>query len=151
MSGKRTLRSSMFETDSSSVHSIVYSNMTLEPSKLRTRNGYTITDFGEFGREFRNYTEQAEKLSYLASLIWYVASPYELSEMYDDWNWKQLEEAVCKYNGTNGIRIGNKMARPYIDHQSVPDSWIDFIDFDNVESLRQFVFCPNMWLRTDCD
>lgn len=151
MNGKRTLRSSMFETNSSSVHSIVYHNLLLDSPNLRTKNGYTIAEFGNFGKNIENYFEQSEKLSYLVSLVWYAVPCYDLNEMYDDWYWKQLEKAICEYNGTKGIRIGNKNAEPYIDHQSAPDSWIDFIDFGNVESLRQFVFCPNIWLRTDCD
>ena len=152
---KNVERNGMYETNSSSVHSIVYKNIELEPSKLKKKHGYTIINFGEFGKEYGEYYNQETKLMYLASLIWYaIGCPDSPNKLYESYGWGLLEDAVCHHEGndTLGIRIENWEIKPEIDHQSVP--WggdIEFINLYDTEYVRQFIYCPNIGLRTDCD
>ena len=150
---KCTKRSGVFETNSSSVHSIVYAREELEPSKLPVRSGYTMAKFGTFGKDYARYFSQADKLSYLASLIWYSTCSYSngLSHMYESYEWRQLEDAVCPYNGTNGIRMFKRPSRPEIDHQSISDYGITFINMWDTNKVRQFIFNPDIGLQTECD
>lgn len=74
----KKIRSGVFETNSSSVHSLVFSKEGLEPSVLPVdRDGKIITDFGEFGKEYCIYDAQAEKLSYLITCLYYLSGGFD--------------------------------------------------------------------------
>ena len=72
---KRVIRHNVWETNSSSVHSLVICKDGLERSKLPVdEDGYIITDFGNFGKYDMGITtyDQAMKLSYLATECYYL-------------------------------------------------------------------------------
>jgi hypothetical protein len=151
---KTQIRNNVFETNSSSVHSIVYSKAGLEPCKIRrNKNNEIVVDYGQFDKDERLYTSQEDKLSYLVTLIAYIAGNYDggTNEVYNSYEFERLSEAICEYSGASGIHIKDKET-PYIDHQSIPGICsgciIDFYDSDDVIN---FVFNKDISLHTTCD
>ena len=133
----KKIRSGVFETNSSSVHSLVFSKEGLEPSVLPVdKNDKIITDFGEFGREYCIYNTQAEKLSYLITCL--------------NYDFQTLEKYVCEYTGAAGIKILGE-TDPYIDHQSIPEYDIDIVNMYDKDSVINFIFNKNIALKTDSD
>ena len=93
----KKIRSGVFETNSSSVHSLVFSKEGLEPSVLPVdKNGKIITDFGEFGKEYCIYDTQAEKLSYLVTCLYYLSGGFDAEGVYDNYDFQTLEKYVCE-------------------------------------------------------
>ena len=148
----KKIRSGVFETNSSSVHSLVFSKEGLEPSVLPVdKNDKIITDFGEFGREYCIYNTQAEKLSYLITSLYYLSSGFDSVEgVYDNYDFQTLEKYVCEYTGAAGIKILGE-TDPYIDHQSIPEYDIDIVNMYDKDSVINFIFNKNIALKTDSD
>lgn len=148
----KKIRSRVFETNSSSVHSLVFSKEELEPSVLPVdKNDKIITDFGEFGREYCIYNTQEEKLSYLITCLYYLSNDFDSVEgVYDNYDFKTLEKYVCEYTGAAGIKILGK-TDPYIDHQSIPEYDIDIVNMYDKDSVINFIFNKNIALKTDSD
>lgn len=147
----RKIREGVFETNSSSVHSLVYSNGGREPSVLpMDKEGKIVADFGEFGKDYCIYDTQAEKLSYLLTCIYYVSGAFDVEGVYDDYYFRILEEYICEYTGAKGIKILGE-TEPYIDHQSIPDYGIDIVNIYDEDAVLNFIFNKNISLKTDCD
>lgn len=151
---KEVIRDNIFETNSSSVHSLTFRN-NLEPSELAKRNGYTYAHFGEFGKEYMKYFDQQTKLDYLVSYLYYlIGGCSTLEDIYDCYEFKILQEAVCEHAGTKGLKIAKNPAEPMIDHQSMPDNgggFLSWSDYYNKEFLQNFIFNPEVGFQTDCD
>ena len=146
----RKIRNHVFETNSSSVHSLVISNDGREPSNFKlNREGKIEVDFGDFGKELRVYTSQYDKLSYLITCLYYLSS-YEVDDIYEKWEFENIEKAICEYTGATGIKILGKV-EPYIDHQSIPSYDIEIINTYDKDAVINFVFNKNVSLKTDCD
>ena len=143
-------RNGVFETNSSSVHSISISEDGMEKSNLPVKNGYVIARFGEFGNDFRLYRTQEEKLSYVVSLFYYICG-WRKEDIYEDWAFREFSDAVAEYTGTKGVKIVGR--EPSIDHQSQPESsdGNDVLNLYNTSFLMQFVFNKYVCLKTDCD
>ena len=149
---KKTIRNSVFETNSSSVHTLVYKNQTFaEPDlPINPKTNKVIGHFGTFGKDDAYYDSQEDKLSYLLSCLWYTSSGWGPEGVYDNWYFKELEEIVNKHCGTEGIEIEPSEAE--IDHQSQPiyDGECDLFTMTK-ENMENFIFNPNVVLHTDCD
>lgn len=147
---KRKIRRNVFETNSSSVHSLVISNDGREPSEFRlNKYGEIEIDFGQFGKDLCFYTSQYDKLSYLITCLYYL-SGHGIDGIYDRWEFRKIQDAVCKYAGATGIKILGEQ-EPEIDHQSQPYSGIEIIDIYDREAIINFVFNKYVSLKTDCD
>ena len=147
---KYIIRKDTFETNSSSVHSLVISSEGREPSNLPVNDdGYIEVEFGQFGKDYHIYTEQKDKLSYLITCTYYLSHSFNPYDIYDSWTFKHINDVICKYTGAKGIKIiGN--TEPYLDHQSQPYSDIEIINFYEDEIIN-FVFNKYVSLKTDCD
>jgi len=152
---KKTIRNGLFETNSSSVHTLVYKDQSLSPSRLPIKDGKVIAHFGHFGKDFEYYETQEEKLSYLLTCLTYScgstwdADPRE--RLYEDLYYRDLERVVCEYAGANGIEIINDVV-PEIDHQSQPEYYGSCELFPYTEeNFKNFIFNDNVMLHTDCD
>ena len=136
-----------WETSSSSVHTVSIAKEGMEPSKLPLdKNGYIITRFGEFDGEERMYGEQEDKLSYIMTCLWYCSGS-DVGDIFENWYFKDIEEALCKYTGAKGIRIvgGN----PYIDHQSAPEYGESrVVNLWNTDEVLEFIFNKFIYLHT---
>ena len=99
------------------------------------------------------YNTQEEKLSYLVTLIAYIAGNYEggTDEVYESYEFEHLKNAICDYTGASGIHIKDKET-PYIDHQSIPSMCSGYlIDFYDHDEIVNFVFNKDIGLHTTCD
>lgn len=142
----RQIRKSVFETNSSSVHTLQIINTGLKPSILKiNKDGIIEVEFGSFDNEYGIYNTQYEKLQYLLSFIGY--ENYYLEDFYNSYCFQNVRDAVCEYAKAKDIVIvGNK--EPYIDHQSADTCVIDLYDKDEIIN---FVFNEYIALKTDCD
>lgn len=145
-------RNGVFETNSSSTHSItisaINSNDILDVLSLN-EDGNVVLNGGEFGWEYENYSDAETKASYMAIYA-------------SEWSGEKREEHIeiiksvikdqtgCNdvifnfssdYNGTNWS---------YIDHQSVEDRDYDYL-FESPNQLKDFIFNKNSTLYTDND
>lgn len=149
---RKQIRCGVFETNSSSVHSLAFDPSGMEKSKLKkNKDGYIVVYLGQFGREDAVYTTQEEKLSYLMTLIYYMKSSTD--EFEDFWLFEQIEDVVCEYANAKGIIVKEKRGiYPYIDHQSVPEyGSIDIINTYDRDSLLGFIFNKYVFLKTGSD
>lgn len=149
----KQIRNGLFETNSSSVHTLSISKDGLEPSKLKlNKNGNIEVEFAEFGKDYMVYDTQYEKLQYLLSFIAYESGYYycdvsDLEELYEHYNFRTIRDAVCEYAGANDIVIVGE-DNAYIDHQSADDCVVNLWDEDEIIN---FVFNKYAALKTDCD
>ena len=137
---KKTIRNSVFETNSSAVHSLVYAKDGLEPSSLTVdKDGYIVTDFGDFGDYNMGITtfDQATKLSYLATECYYT-NHYD-EDIEDSHQWRDICDAICEYTGAKGIKLLHK-TEPSLNHQVVPGYEPKFCDYWAEDSVLNFVF-----------
>lgn len=147
---KQKIRSKVFETNSSSVHSIAISKEGREPSELKLdKEGMIKVALGSFGKDKEYYTSQYSKLSYLISCLYYI-SGCNISGIYHNYEFRRIEDAVCCYTGAKGIKILDDIV-PDIDHQSIPDYTIEIIDTRDEDAIINFIFNKYVALKTDCD
>lgn len=148
------IRGEVFETNSSSVHSLTFGTYGMEKCKLKVhKDGYIHTDYGKFDKNFDIFNTQAEKLSYLATCAYYIESDdYDVKNVNDSYFWKRISEAIAEYvPNCKGVKIMGKK-EPYIDHQSIPSyDNIEFLNTYDKDTVVRFVFNRDIWLKTDCD
>lgn len=143
------IRNSVFETNSSSVHSISIDKSGLEKSNFKLdKNGYIHIDYGSFDKYYELFATQYEKLSYLITCCYYIASDED--GVSDTYEFGLIQEAITKYTNCNGIIIDNKN-KPYIDHQSIPYDGIDIINIYDEDAIINFVFNKYIRLQTTSD
>ena len=149
---KITMRSNIFETNSSSVHTLVYRNQTLAKPELpiNPETNKVIGHFGRFGKDDMYYDSQEDKLAYLLTCLYYNCG-WSVGNIYDNWVFHDLEIVVDKHCGTNGIEIDYSID-PEIDHQSHPEnSWSCALFEMTRGNMENFIFNPDVMLHTDCD
>lgn len=149
---KTKIRKNVFETNSSSTHSIVFSKNGLEPSEfiLNKDNELTIT-YGNFDswESYGEYNDQFTKLSYLITLCWYCFPKGDV--IYDEINFKNIEKAVCKYTGASRIIVSDEI-EPDLNHQLIPDyNEFDLLNTWNEDEVINFIFNKNVLLVLDRD
>ena len=131
----RKIRRNVFETNSSSSHSVTIGNHTCEDSYLEIeeycdKGDYepTIIIDTEGFCGFADHDTQQEKLAYLMQQIAYINGfsdifwnsenlEEQLEDYYDCDDFRELEEEICDYTGAKHLRFGNLDG--YIDHDSV--------------------------------
>lgn len=134
------VRSSVFETNSSSTHSLVVSNLNdlLEQpfSDIDIKNGSITVEQGEFGWEWETYSSVYDKLMYLAT-----ASKENPEHR------QMICDAVKEHTGLDVIFDDENEG--YVDHQSsdVPDVVWSL----GVEGVKKFLFNPRSVLETGND
>lgn len=153
---KRVIRTKTWETNSSSVHSLIIDESGLEPCNIpRNEENELIVDFGKFGKDGEIYTSQSDKLSYLLTCMahsnggWY----HGVRAVKDSWVYHMIEEHICKYADADGIYIPDEV-EPEIDHQSMPQYSDDFNGVCNpysYTSVINFVFNKYISLFCTCD
>lgn len=148
---KTNIRASVFETNSSSTHSITLATPgrglleTIEPDK----NGAISLKGGEFGWEWKRYNDAETKANYCA--VW-------AKTITKDKNGVNLLEkliyALKEHTGAKIINIdfsleyGNGWS--YIDHYAFDRNILGPV-FKNINSLTDFIFNPECWLFTGND
>ena len=160
---KLQIRSNVFESNSSSMHSFTYcnTNMTNNNLVVDQYDNCVHTDLGEFGWEVRTYYDTAAKLAYIlvaaASLtensMWYYSkNEFEktLQSFKETDEYQRIEEAVKLRMNCDGIVI-NDRSEGYIDHQSLEYSSFDeWLSDTGADSVDEFIF-GSIIIHTDND
>lgn len=136
----KVMRKSVFETNSSSTHSICISESKCVMDKLPfEEDGTTIFIHpGEFGWEVEDYFDAATKASYCMMF----ATTVDPDGGYD----RMLQEVIKEETGAKMVLFVE--GEGYIDHQSHD---VAREAFKSKEALRNFIFNPNSRLHTDND
>lgn len=123
--GKKLIRAGVFETNSSSTHSITISNDTvLNDTITPDSEGVVRLSGGEFGWDYFDSNEAIVKANYAAQALG------------DDC--ENLIEVIREQTGAEFVLIDT--SKGYIDHQSVG------LVRDDKEWLRQFIFSKGSYL-----
>jgi len=172
----RKIRKNVFETNSSSTHSIhinTTGELTLDlPAFLGVdswEQDKILVEFGEFGWEEREYNDAYTKLQY--ALTYVVETEARDCESVNDFykleGFKTINDCVKEYMG-KGLKmirtdihreefkdsIGDKhwycSHNGYIDHQSVDGDINLLLEYYGI-TIAQFIFSPDVVLITDND
>ncbi len=141
---KKQVRQNVFETNSSSSHSI-----SIEPSSdglydtiIPDEEGNIVLTGGEFGWGIDEYNDAITKANYCA-----------VDQLNNEDRIDMLKEVIKEQTGCNDviIDISDSWRDPnysYIDHESVGTS---LEAFESKETLRDFIFSKNSVLYIDND
>lgn len=169
---KSKIREGIFETNSSSVHSLVFLNQKLSKPNLRElridKNGIIKIPFGYFGKDYRIYSSQKEKLSYILTFLWcYLDNDFENN--YKSSYWQDIKEKIINYINTS---CPNKHCVDIVpvypkkkikntdsyynwigfDHQTYPSHLEDcVVNLYNPQQVLEFIFNKNIGLETNSD
>lgn len=157
---KKKIRRFVFETNSSSVHTLQISKDGMSPSelKIRKRDGMIRVPLKYWGRESAEYTSQLDKLSYICTRAW-CANVGAWTNHVDNENKNyvlgMIEDAICDYTGAKGIELYiPKGEEPGFDHQTAPEYSDDMNGFCNAwnsDSIQNFVFNKYVSFTTGSD
>lgn len=168
---KRQIRKYIFETNSSSMHSLTIKNGYMEDSDLYigTDNKVNV-DFGEFGWEICDYSDQYTKLQYILTMCACTEGCKCITpdDFFGTEGFKSISDAIASHCGCDGIRIREDSLRTkhwnyynkdyldfdgYIDHQSCDKylSVADFLKQNNISSVENFIFNNGIIVHTDND
>jgi hypothetical protein len=150
----KKVRKGIFETNSSSVHTISVDPSRLEESRLQIgKDGMIVVPLMEFGRNTALYSTQLEKLSYLVTQC-YCLNGYTLNNIADNYHFRNVEEAIVDYTDALGI---TPVVFPeiddwsIIDHQSIPEYDLNLVNEYDEKSIQEFVFNKYIRLYTTSD
>jgi hypothetical protein len=144
----KNIRNGVFETNSSSTHSISISSNSdgiLETLPV-SKKGFVHLSGGEFGWEERQYNDAETKANYCA------VDTMDARFMHHR---ALLIKVICEHTGAKGVSFdftndyeNKKFPQAYIDHQSCGTSHSAFV---TEASLKQFIFDRSSTLTTDND
>ena len=130
----KTIRKSVFETNSSSTHSITIGYGNNWDTLSSDEDGCIFIFGGEFGWEEASYNDAYTKASYCAT-----------AAQYDENRQEMLIKVISSY--TN-CKVDITFDVGYIDHQSSEVADEVFYSYDD---LKQFIFNKDSVLVTDND
>lgn len=148
----KNIRHNVFETNSSSTHSISISEKAngIYDTIVPDDNGVIVLNGGEFGWAWNKYNDSLTKLNYVAIYALFQISIGNAKEDIKN----LLIEVVKEHTGAKEIIFNFSTTDTednnysYIDHQST-DAAKDA--FYSKEYLKDFIFNPNSWLFTGND
>ena len=136
----KTIRKNVFETNSSSTHSI---SISMEDNVLDimipSYDGVIKLDGGQFGRSWDKFNDPNSKASY-AALADFSQRSF-------------IEEIIKEHTGAEEVvfNFSDDYGHPnwsYIDHNGEHDI---MEMFESKEKMKQFIFNPKSWLYTGSD
>jgi hypothetical protein len=135
----KTIRHNVFETNSSSTHSISISkdcDGVLETLPVND-DGIVILNGGEFGWEEDSFSDPQTKASYV--FIDSMSSPQRI---------KMLKEVIMEHTGAKDVVMPvENIQDSYIDHQSIGTTE----KIQTKSDMKMFIFNPKSILYTDND
>lgn len=155
---KRTIRRGVFETNSSSMHSIsITEEEEGQDKNIGETHGVVVGYFGEYGWGYERLTTPLEKLSYvLTSLPYLIGDVTELDDYTESVYVRWLGEMVKDYTGSElEIQGGECQYHPmgYIDHEStgiLRDYWSE--EEEGFKSnMRDLIFSSKYTIVIDND
>ena len=171
------IRSNVFETNSSSTHSVSvsslnshYSSSTCLDEFIEYYENKVHVSFGEFGWEYEHYDLPYSKLSYILTMLAETEGRniQTVAELFETDGFKLINDAVADYCNCDGIWIDSDMKMAcyewdgnthiyfahdgYIDHQSCKSygSVQDFLDDYDLD-ITEFLFDDGVCVITDND
>jgi len=161
------IRRGIFETNSSSAHSItVDADMKLNNVPLPNEDGSISIGYGDFGWEIENYNDFGNKAAYLAIYIrdWCGELSSEYKDIFEGlikkitqcetvtYSYKFWDQIEKSYIGINDevCKYYSNLGEGSIDHQSVEDNDYHYL-FEDIELLTAFLFSHEAELNTDND
>lgn len=149
----KTIRHNVFETNSSSSHSVTIATgfKGETPLKEKHKGGPITLTRGEFGWEWQDFTDFESKLKYAYTLAagqgpWSKSEPDKLSKA-GNREIQTLEKILKRYLGVTKVIMMNNWG--YVDHQSEADSKTDI--YQSEETLINFLFNDESEFRTGND
>jgi lysozyme family protein len=146
----KKIRKNIFETNSSSTHSVVIKEGEFKnfPKNINSLN--ITTD--DYGWEKHTYTDFTDKASYALTYAINYGTKKDL-KMLDKILKEQLNIKDIKYDGLTLKQalnyVGNDSEKfGYIDHQSIEEASKIFKDENN---LKSFLFSKDSYFKTDND
>ena len=172
----KAIRNSVFETNSSSSHSITIGKQgILSPFCIPINDdGYVVGEFGEFGWGYEKLKSQSEKLSYLLTMVaitemqWRVEPDVDIIKLFEQTvGFQSLNKFVSQYcNGISLECIGLEVRKSfdetdtfhyvdyygYIDHQSCGhyNSLQNFLDYYEL-SIEEIILNDDVVIIIDND
>lgn len=148
----KQIRHSVFETNSSSTHSITILN---SEDKYICPNYIPTIPFGEYGWEQETYTDYTDKLSYVVTMIGNKANDNTEDDFLSNPHFLWLKDMVKSHCGAElAVEfLGEYSPLGYIDHQS-DDTLDDFWSDDENEfksKMKEFIFNEKYAFVTDND
>jgi hypothetical protein len=140
---KTLIRTGVFETNSSSTHSISINNDQGRYESITPDDDGVLRVFtGEFGWEEERYNDARTKLSYMMIYVrdWCGTMQEHFSNI--------LKQVVKEHTLCEDVVLMDKDG--YIDHQSVEDNDYHYL-FQDPLQLKNFIFNPGSTLTTDND
>ena len=140
---KRKIRKSVFETNSSSMHSLSYSEyQELEKSTLETdEDGYIHVELDDYSDIRKDLVTQKEKLafviSYMNEELYYGKNEYiyPTEEEFEKYGpYIKLKEMICDYAGCKGIIIDD------YDPQIAAGDSMNIYELPDTEGLKKLIF-----------
>lgn len=149
----KTIRHGVFESNSSSSHSITIENETVFTSIVPDTMGEIRLIGGEFGWETDDHYHPLTKANYCAQDLFYMYSGYDSdsvsSKMLDtNQRFNLLKEVIEEHTGAKVVFNIKSLQNGYIDHQSIGTS---DKAFKSKETLKNFIFGKMSYLHTGND
>ena len=163
---KTNIRNNIFETNSSSVHSLVFLNQKLSKPNFRelriNKDGVIKISLRYFGRDHKIYSSQKEKLSYILTFLWcYFGENIEWFVDKDhNYYWQDIKDEIIFYINkfspdilcTDIIPVYPKKGLVGFDHQTYPDYLDDcLVNLYDPKKVVEFIFNKNIALETNSD
>lgn len=158
---KISIRRGVFETNSSSSHSLSICGSSDCENKYLSHyeDNVAITSPGEYGWNGPTLSSPNERLSYIITMVFeqYDEEPYLTKKEGNRWlvydahkimetpEFKEIEECIVENTEYTGLKFDQDFYDPdyaYIDHQSFSEdyeSYKDFLDYYNL-TLADFLF-----------
>lgn len=149
---KRLIRHGVFETNSSSCHSIsIARGAKIYDTLDVNEDGYVVVTPGEYGWEERTYYDPQEKIDYVYTFIM-----GENDDSQRQHYLKMLEEVVTEHVGCKGViydTLDDKYCPDgYVDHQSAIYEGGSCLEaLKSKEALKELLFNPDSYVETDND
>lgn len=140
---KTQIRNNVFETNSSSVHTISISN-----SSPQSIDNYIFFDRGEYGWEWEIYNSCQDKANYLYEcMIDLFYHNNSLEEKCDRIREElALYEVDCDFAKVNGDNVFDG----YVDHGSQNEELVNYL-LDNPDKLIDYLFNDTSYIATGND
>lgn len=136
-------RHGVFETNSSSTHSISIHKSTLFDTTLYVdEDGVCTITPGKFGWEMERYTDAGTKASYCLTYCWRNGDSTKLDML------REVIQFHTNCKNVQFVQLDGYSPEGYIDHQS---SDVAEDAFESKNALRAFIFNSRSVLTTDND
>jgi len=162
---KTQIRSNVWETNSSSVHSFCFNKRGLEKCHMKIHeDGYVhITLDQYFGKDEAQFFNQKTKLKYIVTWL-YAYYDFDKEKIEDkgyiiNYFNEAFGKYVTKHNGVlcRGVKVDEckwEEAYDYFDHQQLDGGWCDdncIVSLWDSQACVEFIFNKYVGLETRCD